>query len=66
VWAPINRTVRRPGASTPNPASEASLPSGELTLFEALDRQLGLKLVMKKQPMPVVVIDHVEKTPTAN
>ena len=35
------------------------------TVFEAVQRQLGLKLEARKGPAEVVVIDHVEK-PTAN
>jgi len=35
-------------------------------LFEALDKQPGLKLERQKHPMPVVVIDHVEEKPTEN
>ncbi len=41
-------------------------PSGALSLFEALDKQLGIKLELKKQTMPVLVIDSVEQTPTDN
>jgi uncharacterized protein (TIGR03435 family) len=44
----------------------ASEPNGALTLFEAIDKQLGLKLEMKKRPIPVLVIDHVEQKPTDN
>jgi uncharacterized protein (TIGR03435 family) len=47
-------------------APSASDPSGGLTLFEAIDKQLGLKLEMQKRPMPVVVIDHLEQKPTDN
>ncbi len=41
-------------------------PSGALSVFDALDRQLGIKLELKKQTMPVLVIDSVEQTPTDN
>ena len=34
--------------------------------FEAIERQLGLKLEMQKRPMPVTVIDHLEEKPTDN
>jgi uncharacterized protein (TIGR03435 family) len=41
-------------------------PNGGLTLVEALEKQLGLKLKLQKYPMPVLVIDHVEEKPTDN
>jgi uncharacterized protein (TIGR03435 family) len=43
----------------------ASDPTGTLTLFEAVEK-LGLKLEVRKRPMPVVVIDHMEQKPTEN
>jgi len=56
-----------PGARfDPNAASEASDPNGSLTLPEALQKQLGLKLEMEKRPLPVLVIDHVDDKPTEN
>src|SRR5438132_589728 len=41
-------------------------PNGSLSLFEAIDKQLGLKLEMQKHPVPVLVIDQVEQKPTEN
>jgi uncharacterized protein (TIGR03435 family) len=41
-------------------------PSGGLTIFEAVDRLLGLKLAGQKHSMKVLVIDHVEQKPTNN
>src|SRR6185312_12782449 len=38
--------------------------NGGLTLFAALQSQLGLQLENKKLPVPVVVIDSMERTPT--
>ncbi len=43
--------------------AQASTPAGEMTLFEAIDKQLGLKLEEQKHPMPSVVIDHLERLP---
>ena len=39
---------------------------GRITLFSALEKELGLKLQVRKRPMPVLVIDHIEKQPTDN
>jgi uncharacterized protein (TIGR03435 family) len=44
-------------------ASSASDPNGAITLFEAIEKQLGLKLSAQKRPVPVLVIDHAEQTP---
>jgi uncharacterized protein (TIGR03435 family) len=46
--------------------AEASDPTGAISMYDAVERQLGLKLVMKKRMGPVLVIDHVEETPTEN
>ena len=44
----------------------ASDPSGALSLPDAVNKQLGLKLELQKRPMQVLVIDHVEEKPTDN
>jgi uncharacterized protein (TIGR03435 family) len=36
------------------------------SIFDAIQKQLGLKLEAKKGPVDLVVIDHVEKKPTEN
>jgi uncharacterized protein (TIGR03435 family) len=41
-------------------------PNGALSLFDALNKQLGLKLESQKRPVPVLVIDHMEEKPTEN
>lgn len=45
---------------------EAPNPSGGLTLFDALERQLGLKLEKRTVPVRVNVLAHVEEKPTDN
>jgi uncharacterized protein (TIGR03435 family) len=62
-WVP-----RPPGG---NPATDGAIPvasdvAAGATVFDALDKQLGLKLEERKQPMPVIVIDHIERVPTEN
>jgi uncharacterized protein (TIGR03435 family) len=44
----------------------ASDPTGGQTIFEAIEKQLGLKLEKGKRSMPVYVIDHIEQKPTEN
>jgi uncharacterized protein (TIGR03435 family) len=68
-WTPVGRI--RAAAATGGEARSADTPAAAdpttgLTVFEAVDKQLGLKLAAQKHPMPVLVIDHVERTPTEN
>jgi uncharacterized protein (TIGR03435 family) len=60
-----------PDAPPPPPpgneaAAPASDPNGGVTLFEAMEKQLGLKLEAHKRPVQVLVIDHMEQKPTDN
>jgi uncharacterized protein (TIGR03435 family) len=75
-FSPVGLTRTLPGGAagpggpvSPQPADAgavASDPTGAVTLFEAVEKQLGLKLEAKKRPTPVLVIDHVEQKPTEN
>ena len=40
----------------------AAEPNG-ITVFEATERELGLRLVKQKRRIPVIVVDHVDETP---
>jgi uncharacterized protein (TIGR03435 family) len=51
---------------TTTDAANSSEPNGALSVFDAVNRQLGLKLEKSKRPYPVLVIDHIEQTPTEN
>ncbi len=55
-----------PGAVFDPNGPERSDPNGSLTLPEALQKQLGLKLDLEKRLLPVLVIDHMEEKPTEN
>jgi uncharacterized protein (TIGR03435 family) len=51
----------------PGPALPADSPGGEPGIFTALRKQLGLKLnKVRDVPLDVIVVDRVEKIPTAN
>jgi uncharacterized protein (TIGR03435 family) len=47
-------------------ANGAADPIGGVSIFEAVEKQLGLKLVEQKRPVSVLVIDHIEQQPTEN
>ena len=40
--------------------------SDGISIFDAVDKQLGLKLVEQKRPVRVLVIDHIEDKPDDN
>jgi uncharacterized protein (TIGR03435 family) len=44
----------------------ASDPNGGYTIFEAIEKQLGLRLKAEKRNEKVIVVDHMETTPTEN
>jgi len=63
------------GGQTPKPsmsggdtgAGGAADPGGvPVLLQDAAAKQLGLKLVLEKRPIPALVIDHIEEKPTEN
>jgi len=55
TWTPKGRLPRvRPSTTG------AQTPAGDVTVFESIDQQLGLKVEERKRPVPVIVIDHVE------
>jgi uncharacterized protein (TIGR03435 family) len=62
-WTPPNML------RTPPPADGASTPIGDtdapngISVFEAVEQQLGLKLVKGKRTIPVTVVDHVDRKP---
>jgi uncharacterized protein (TIGR03435 family) len=53
------------GAATANGTPTASDPSGGQTIFASVEK-LGLKLEDRKAPVHELVVDHIDKTPTAN
>jgi uncharacterized protein (TIGR03435 family) len=62
VWTPKNALH----PAQPADAASGVADPGGLSVFEALDKELGLKLDVQKHAIPVTVIDHVEQKPTDN
>jgi uncharacterized protein (TIGR03435 family) len=58
----MTQAAMAPAAAGPG----ATDPVGGLTIFAALERQVGLKLEKRSVRVPVVVLDHIEETPTDN
>jgi uncharacterized protein (TIGR03435 family) len=67
VQPPVNAGGRgRDDSPAHTDTATASDPGGGLTVTEAVEKQLGLKLELRKRPMPIHVIDHLERKPTDN
>ncbi|CAN5518295.1 hypothetical protein BH10ACI4_BH10ACI4_01360 [soil metagenome] len=70
AWSSASLTILKPppSASEQQNSSQQGVsdPNGAVTLYEAMDKQLGIKMVKEKRPVPVLIVDHIEETPTAN
>lgn len=55
--------VAKPRPADGADPAEAATPANDVTVFEAVDKQLGLKLEEQKHPVPVLVIDRVLQIP---
>jgi uncharacterized protein (TIGR03435 family) len=55
------------GGAPPLPGTAASAdPNGAVSLPDAMEKQLGLKLESVKRQLPVLIVDHIEQKPTDN
>jgi uncharacterized protein (TIGR03435 family) len=54
------------GTPPPLDGRTADIDTPGPDLFDAVQSQLGLKLVRRKVPQEILVIDHLEKVPTEN
>jgi uncharacterized protein (TIGR03435 family) len=62
-WTPKALLQQAPNPNQPaGGTAEASDPSG-ISVFEAVQKQLGLKLVKQTRSIPVIVVDHVTEKP---
>jgi uncharacterized protein (TIGR03435 family) len=58
--------TRGSGAPPAGGASVASDPNGAISLFDAVNKELGLKLEKQRRPVPVLIIDSISEQPTEN
>jgi len=64
TWSPPARfAAAGRGVPTSTGPAVAATPTGGITLYDAIAKQLGLKLSVEKHSMPVVVIDHADRLP---
>jgi len=59
-WTP--RAMMQQAENPNQPAGTAADPTG-ISFFEAVERELGLKLVKQTRKYPVIVVDHIEEKP---
>jgi uncharacterized protein (TIGR03435 family) len=64
TWAPDDTGGLQIGG-TPG-AAPLSVAAGPSNIFPAIQQELGLKLESRRAPVEVLVVDHVERVPTAN
>jgi uncharacterized protein (TIGR03435 family) len=58
--------ISAPGLPAAGADPVASEPDGTISIFDAVSKQLGLKLQPRKVKAAVLVVDHVNETPTEN
>ena len=55
-----------PTSSDPTTAPVPTDPNGAISLFDAINKQLGLKLEKQRRSVPSLIIDHIEEKPSDN
>lgn len=63
-WTPRGalQTPQSPNPDQPGGVVETAAPSG-ISVFDAIEKELGLKLVKQKRSIQVIVVDHVDEKP---
>jgi uncharacterized protein (TIGR03435 family) len=64
-WTPrqILQPQRPPAAAPTDGSAPVASDPGGISVFEAVEKELGLKLVKQKRTIPVIVVDHVSEKP---
>ena len=67
-WTPLGMLQATPAPNPNQPPGttvQATDPNG-ISLFDAVEKELGLKLVKQTRSIPVIVVDHVDEKPIGN
>jgi uncharacterized protein (TIGR03435 family) len=56
------KSILQPTTPNQNPSGIAADPGG-ISVFEAVEKELGLRLVKQRKSIPVIVVDHVDDEP---
>ena len=62
----LEAVLQGPPGDTAQGVPTAADPVDGYTIFESIEKQLGLKLEPQKRTLPVVVIDRLQQKPTDN
>ncbi len=64
-WTPraVLEAPAKPSADPSAAPAVAADPNGGISVFDAVEKELGLKLVKQKKSIPVIVVDHVAEKP---
>ncbi|SPE31883.1 hypothetical protein SBA3_1820048 [Candidatus Sulfopaludibacter sp. SbA3] len=67
-WTPAARynAATRPADGAGGTAVPAAPDSTLISFFDAVEAQLGLSLENRKVPVPVIVVDHLDRVPIEN
>jgi uncharacterized protein (TIGR03435 family) len=61
TWTPDQNAPPFMGAGGSSTSAAATSDSSDVSIFTAIQEQIGLKLDSRKEPAPVVVIEHIEE-----
>ncbi|HLK66499.1 MAG TPA: TIGR03435 family protein [Bryobacteraceae bacterium] len=59
-WTPLSMLQQ---ADNSNQPAETAADPTKISFFEAVERELGLKLVKATRMYPAIVVDHIEEKP---
>jgi len=62
-WTPRGMLQAAPNPNQAPGTMEAADPSGGISVFDAVEKELGLKLVKQTRSIPVIVVDHIDEKP---